>query len=188
MPIFIPAPLEGFELCQPTTTEDFRRIMSLIDGTSRGHAWVPIGMKLVREYERIRYAESDAPWFGSDALIFRQRALEALEPLLSQHGELLPLSCPDAHVVMYNPTHVIDALDERASSVVRLPGGTIVNIREHVFRTEPAAEIFKIPNLRPSPTYVRQRFVDVWKSAGLRGLEFKQVWPHPLRTSGARHS
>lgn len=37
-------------------------------------------------------------------------------------------------------------------------------------------DIFKIPNLRVSPTFLSQRFVDRWKASGLTGLEFEQVW------------
>jgi len=37
-------------------------------------------------------------------------------------------------------------------------------------------EIFKIPSLRVSPTFVSHRFVDRWKESGLTGLEFERVW------------
>jgi len=82
---------------------------------------------------------------------------------------------------MYNPTRVIDALDEDASSVLRFSGGRIMRINRHVFRPEvvKGIDVFKIPNLRVSPTYVSQRFGDLWNSADLKGLEFKQVWARP---------
>ncbi len=37
-------------------------------------------------------------------------------------------------------------------------------------------DIFKIPSLRVSPTYVSERFVERVKAAGLRGLVFNKVW------------
>ena len=74
-----------------------------------------------------------------------------------------------------------DALDEEASSIVRFAGGRIMMIREHAFRADVVGEneIFKIPNLRVSRTYVSQRFVDRWTESGLKGLDFNQVWAPP---------
>jgi len=107
--------------------------------------------------------------------------LDALGPLLREYGELLPLKCRDADLVMYNPTRVIDALDEEASSVIRFPEGRLMWIRHHVFRADVVTDIdiFKIPNLRVSPTFVSHRFVDRWMASGLKGLEFTHVWAAP---------
>ena len=79
---------------------------------------------------------------------------------------------------MYNPTRVLSALDEAASSILRFKSGRIMDIQHHAFRTEvvQGIDVFKIPNLRVSPTYLSQRFVDAWTSAKLRGLTFEPVW------------
>jgi hypothetical protein len=46
-----------------------------------------------------------------------------------------------------------------------------------VFKPAAVADvhIFKIPNLRVSPTFVDEHVVQSWASAGLRGLEFNKV-------------
>ena len=82
---------------------------------------------------------------------------------------------------MYNPTRVIDALDETVSSVQRFTGGRIMMIQRHVFRVAVIGgiDVFKSPNLRVSPTFLSHRFVDRWNASGLKGLEFKQVWASP---------
>lgn len=51
-------------------------------------------------------------------------------------------------------------------------------IQRYAFRADVIGEVavFKIPNLRVSPTYLSQRFVDRWKASGLQGLEFREVW------------
>ena len=51
-------------------------------------------------------------------------------------------------------------------------------IKRHVFRADAVMEapVFKIPNLRVSPRYVGERFVGLWNSAGLKGLDFQEVW------------
>jgi hypothetical protein len=135
-------------------------------------------MRIVREDEGKYLALSDSPWLGSHALIFRSTVLDKLGFTLRRYGEVLPVSCADTDLWIYNPRNVIDALDEASSSVVRFGDGRIMMIDRHVFRTEIVAEneIFKIPSLRVSPTFVSHRFVDRWKQSGLTGLDFKQVW------------
>jgi hypothetical protein len=176
--IYTPLGLDGYELCHPVRQEDFVTINDEVNSTPRQSKWKPIPMRIIREDEGQRLVASDSPWLGAHALIFRPNVLEALGPIIRQHGELLPLVCDDAEVIMYNPTRVIDALDEGASSVLRFSNGKIMTIQRHVFRSDVVGEldVFKIPNLRVSQTFLSQRFVDRWTASGLRGLEFKQVW------------
>lgn len=98
--------------------------------------------------------------------------------MLRSCGELLPLACPYARLHVYNPTRILDALDENASDIVRFSSGRIMTVQEYVFRPHVVAgvDLFKLPNLRASPTFVSEEYVDAWSSAGLVGLEFKQVW------------
>lgn len=178
--IYTPLGLDGYELCHPVDQNDFERINVQVNGMSRLLDWKPPRMRLFRTNEGRALIESDSPWLGEHALIFRPRVVEALGWTLQEYGELLPLACSEAKLVMYNPTRVIDALDEAASSVQRFPGGRIFLIDRHVFRANAIGDtdVFKIPNLRVSPTFVSHRFVDRWNESGLSGLEFSQVW-HP---------
>ena len=177
MKIFEPSSPRNYELCHPVKPEDFERINTLINGTHRFDSWNPIPMEIIREDEGRRLLESDSPWLGSDALIFTLRAVDALGSFLQEHGELLPLLCSDADIMIYNPTRLLDALDEGASTGLRVDG-RIIWIKRHMFRPDviKGNDIFKIKTLRVSPTFVSQRFVDLWNSAGLKGLEFKQIW------------
>ncbi len=83
--------------------------------------------------------------------------------------------------MIYNPTRVLDALDEGASSVMRFDDGRIILIQRHVFRSDVVGEsdIFTIPDERVSPTFFSHRFVDSWRASGLKGFEFKLVWASP---------
>ena len=114
----------------------------------------PIKVVIVREDAGEPLLESDSPWLGSHALIFREAPVERIGPLLEPHGELLPLSCPDAELWMYNPLRVLDALDEGASSAVRFSNGRIMRINRYVLRREVIrnAQIFKLSCFRVSPT------------------------------------
>jgi hypothetical protein len=135
-------------------------------------------MRLIREDEGKPLLPSDSPWLGSHALIFNPRGLERLGSELSKHGELLPISTPGSELVIFNPTHVVDALNEEASSVQRFENGRILRVSRYVFLASmlDGMDIFKIPNLRVSPTFFSLRIVELWHQAGLRGLEFVKLW------------
>lgn len=169
---------EGFELCHPVNKEDYERINVEIGGTPRQASWNPIPVRLIREDEGKALAVSDSPWLGYGPLIFRPVVVEALGSLLRKYGELLPLACSEADLVIYNPTRILDALDEAASSVMRFADGRIMLIQKHVFRSDVVGEsdVFTIPEERVAPTFLSHLFVDRWKESGLKGLEFKQVW------------
>jgi hypothetical protein len=175
---YVPLGLDGYELCHPVRKDDFERINIEVNGASRAEMWKPIAMHVIHEDQGHKYLRSDSPWLSSHALIFRSGAIIALGELLRLNGELLPLACSEADLVMYNPTKVLDALDEEASTLVRFDSGRIMMIRKYVFRSEviEGIDVFKIPNLRASPTFLSQRFVNRWNESGLKGLEFKQVW------------
>lgn len=176
MTIFQPVNADGYEFCHPSNTEDFLKIPDLIDGTRRAPTWIPLSVRLIRKDHRGRHLkESDSPWIGSDTLILRERAVAALRPMLLAHGELLPLSCSDATLLMLNVTRVLPAIDEAASGVRYGKSGGIRWVDRYVFREDVIAgsDIFRMTKLRGGPVLVTQQFIDLWQSSGLRGLEFK---------------
>lgn len=179
--VYQPLGAEGFELCHPTRGEDFETFNQQINGTTRRTTWQAITVRLIHVDEGKQLAISDSPWLGSHALIFRREAIEKLGALLEPHGEFLPLRCPDAELLVFNPTRVLDALDEQASQLTRFSGGRIMSVARYAFIATAIADadIFKIPNLRVSPTFLSERIVQAWRLAGLRGLEFKRIWSAP---------
>ncbi|HEX5749059.1 MAG TPA: DUF1629 domain-containing protein [Archangium sp.] len=176
--VYIPSLLDGYEFCHPINQDDFENINVQVNGLPRVGSWKPIVMRIIREDEGRKLLESDSPWLGSHALMFRSRATDVLGPMMRDCGELLPIACNGADISLFNPTRVIDALDEAASSVLRFSDKQIMRINRHVFRSDAIRDVhfFKIPNLRVSPTFVSEHVVELWKTSGLRGLEFKQVW------------
>lgn len=175
---FEPIVADGCELCHPIDSGDFDVFTSLINGESRKSTWRPIPMKLVSQDVGVAALYSDSPWLGEHALIFRIPVKEALGELLTANGELLPLDCSEADLVVFNATKIVDALNEEESTVSRFSGGEIYWIKRYVFRPEvvDGVDIFKIPNLTASPTFLSERFVDTWNACGLVGLDFLPVW------------
>lgn len=179
VPVYEPGAAEGFEFCHPVRQEDFETLCTTIDGTPRAWTWRSPAMHLIHADEGQTLLESDSPWLGAHALIFRRRAALALEPILSGCGELLPLACAEADLVVFNVTQILDALDEAASELTRFSSGRVMLVKRPVFRPEVIAGVdaFKLSSLRVSPTYVSQRVVEQVRSSGLRGLTFRRVWP-----------
>lgn len=178
MVLYTPLGLDNFELCHPVDEGDFETINLLINGEPRQATWEPLPVRLIRKDQGRKLLPSDTPWLGEHALIFKQSAIDILGAMLREYGELLPLECSEAEVFIFNPTRVIDVLDEQRSSLLRFSSGRIMDISRYIFHADAIRNIsiFKIPNLRVSPTFVSQPFVDLWRSAGLKGLEFTQVW------------
>lgn len=177
--IYVPMGSEGFELCHPVVDEGFEKINVEVSGMPVGENWKPIPVHLIKKEHGRPLHASDSPWLGSQAMIFRKNSvLPALGTMLAEFGEILPLACQDENLMIYNPTRKIDALDEKASTIVRFADGNAMWITKYVFSIEKIknVDIFKIPSLRVSPTFLSHRFVDLWNESGLRGLEFNQVW------------
>lgn len=176
--LYVPSGAVGYELCQPLIVEDFQRINTEINGVARRATWKPLTVALIRTEGESRLRRSDSPWLGVHALIFSQNAIESLGGVLSENGELLPLECAGEELFIFNPTKVLKALDEEASSLTRFDSGAIMMVRNYEFLPEVVDQIdmFKLSNLRVSPTFLSHKFVQLWRESGLEGIEFKRVW------------
>lgn len=174
--IFKPSGQQDAELCHPVGDHTSFELIGLLDGSPRLANWRPVEFKIVKENGRRKLHAVDAPWYGNDTLIFKPTVIRALGEYLQRYGEFLPLICKDVEVVLYNPTRVIDALDDEKSDIARFDSGRIMAIDKHVFRPDKIADfdVFKLP-MRGSATYVNQRFADRWASHGLTGLDFIPV-------------
>jgi len=168
----------GFELCHPDNRDDWETAAAMVDGTPRATSWKPFGVHLVRIDEGKKLQAADAPWFGGHALVLRERAVDAMGPMLTDSGELLPLTSVEAKLWMYNPTLAIDALDEGASTILRFDDGRIMYVQRFAFRPDVVRDVpvFKVANLRRGQVFFGPEFVERWRGAGLSGLEFKEVW------------
>jgi hypothetical protein len=165
---------EGFQLCHPADDADYHTIDALIDGTPRARTWRPIRMRLVNFDCGRKLKESDSPWLGSWALIFRRSAVEAIGNLLTQFGELLPLECSDADLFIYNTTCFVDALDFVRSDVIELDPGVVKSVINPVLlsRSLGAQQMFKLKRVITSGTFAGEKIKQAWERANLRGLSF----------------
>ena len=155
---------EGYEWALPVDDADFERFRAF-DGTSASAEWRPVRVRILHEDEGSGpFATSDAPWMSSGLLVLRARALVALEPLLSDAGELLPLACDEVDLWAFNALCVADALDETRSEIVRFSSGRIMDVERYAFdeaALEETAAIFKLPALPLGPLLCSRTFVNL---------------------------
>jgi hypothetical protein len=170
MTIYTFAVVEGQEWVFPIDDEDFETFFAM-DG-SLIQDWNAPVMRIPHTEEP---GYSDFPWLGEHAPVLKKSAVDALAPVLTRYGQLLPLK--GEAVWLFNVTTVLDALDTEKSSIVYFDDGNILDIERYLFKKEiiGTAEIFKLPG-RASSVYVTDSFVERVLNAGLRGVAFVPVW------------
>jgi hypothetical protein len=177
MRIYTPAPLAGFEwiTLQGSDPDDWEALYALAGPVGPG--WRTPVMSLIREEEDGTPRQvSDCPWCLHTILVIRDRVLPSLRPVLATYGEFLPVDCEEP-VALFNPTVIIDALDEERSTIARFTDGEVLAIERHVFKPDAIGDagIFKLPG-RSSAIYLRETMVRRFGELGLRGVAFDMVW------------
>lgn len=178
MKIYQPRVGSHFEWVLPVHDAD-HEVLWRLDGTARRASWRPMPVtRLLDDDEGRPRAQADLPWLGGHVLVLHERAAGLLAPLLDRYGELLPLSCPNADLWLFNVLTVVDALDEENSEIVRFDDGGILDVQRYAFRADPAQglALFKVPQLLRGPLFVGDEFVDAIEAAGLTGPEFALLW------------
>ena len=177
--VFRPAVPEGFEWVFPVDPGDFEVFRTLSE-RQPGTVWEPIQMRLLKEDEHGRpWLRSAMPWLGGHALILREEAIEAVGPLLAPYGELLPLECDEARLVVFSAPLVANVLEESRSEIVRFASGRIMDIRRHAFNLGALAgnSAFKLAELPRGDLFVRGDLVDAIRATGLTGgTEFRLIY------------
>jgi hypothetical protein len=113
-----------------------------------------------------------------DPMLLGRRALNVLLPHIGNLGQVLPLVFEEAEYSFFNVTNVVDALDESASELKYFKDGGFHRVLSYAFKSEAIRDqwIFKIPQQRSGFVFVTDQFVELVKSSGLTGFEFKLVW------------
>ena len=175
MRVYKVLPKNDHDLCHP---EDWEGFNNAIADRSGSIDWRPFRVRLVHSSEGRKLRRSDAPWWGSHVLILRPKAVELLGPYLREHGQLLSLECDEDVLQAFKASRVVDALSTTDSDVARFSDGSISIVWRHVFKPEAllGADVFKLPNFNVSPIFATDPFVERWRSAGLEGVEFDEIW------------
>ena len=68
-------------------------------------------------------------------LVLRDRAVDSIGPILEPHGQLLPLACAEARLVVFDAQVLPGVLDEERSELVRFGTGRIMKLKVPMFRS-----------------------------------------------------
>jgi hypothetical protein len=107
-------------------------------------------------------------------LVVNDRAERVLGDILRQYGELLPLQHRGTPLWVYNPLHIVNALDPIHTDYL-WPDGMVST---PAFRPEAVRglRVVALPELTLSPIFVDESIARLAKTAGLRGMAFPLVW------------
>lgn len=126
---------------------------------------------------------NDYPCINMIIPAFSARAVDALREELEENGEILPLlSTTETTYFFYNIQTIAKVLDHQ-NSVCEFwcdPPTTATDIEYFWFNGEmvQGLSIFRIPEM-PTAVFVTNPFLDRVESLGLKGFDFKKVWPLP---------
>lgn len=89
-----------------------------------------------------------------------------------------PLSARDEDLKLLHVVDVRDALDERASDIVRFASGRVMTVRSYSFYDAhlDGAVVFAVPQLLGSEIFLTDVAVRAIREAGLTGFEAELVW------------
>ncbi|HRI72801.1 MAG TPA: hypothetical protein PK156_51545, partial [Polyangium sp.] len=132
--------------------------------------------------QREGFRPSDSPFLGSYAIIFRRSAVDALRDILDAHGELLPLEDEGGvELFAYNP-RALEALDHERTAGSRDKQGRVYLPNNHVFipSVVEGVDSFRQAAKQRGGIYLGERFLQRWKQAKLKGLDFILAWDSDL--------
>jgi hypothetical protein len=174
---------KGYEmllLVDDDGSKGFDRLNGKLIGKKK---WKPIRVRRVRATRREAGRPSDAPYvFSPGVLVFRRSAVDALRDILDAYGELLPLEDEGGvELFAYNP-RALEALDHERTQGSRDEHGRVYLPNNHVFfpSVVEGVDIFRQSEKRTSIIFVGERFIQRWKQAKLKGLDFKIAWDSDL--------
>ena len=144
------------------------------DGSSRATKWKPLKMKV----DNARGKKPDI-FFASGLVVVPSWSIEALRPILSRSGELLPVTWNRESGFLYNLTRVGNYIDKSQSAWLEDEDGPFLidkpAFREQkvpktvLFSTKEVPEVFGVGNNPNSPIFKLQ-------ALKLKGVEYVPVW------------
>jgi hypothetical protein len=150
-------------------------------GIRMAEKWAPPVVRILGKKNRIPDFVS---WMHS-APVLSERAVTALEPLIGEYCEFLPLiEVRGKQLFALNVVSVVDCLDRGGSDILYSSSNPmrILQVSSYAFAEERLQEglpIFKIPE-ELGAVFVRKAFVEAVISNGLRGSAFGDPSVEPM--------
>ncbi|WP_353254895.1 imm11 family protein [Burkholderia anthina] len=122
-----------------------------------------------------RKKTSDVHTMLSPFLVFSQRALDVLAPVLRDSGEILQVDAPVKDMFGFHVTRVIEnAVDMDASRFKVYPQATVFNKIFILKSRIEGADIFRLKE-SPATVFVSERFRELVEQNKLKGFDFGEI-------------
>jgi hypothetical protein len=112
--------------------------------------------------------------------VFSARCKQILAPFLEGLGEWIALDFEEAPYWLFWITHVVDALDEPKSTVLRFSDdpSRVMRIAQYAFKPDIVEKqfLFTLPQRPGSNRLVTDAFVDLVRKHQLTGFMFERLW------------
>ena len=178
MRIYTVKPSSTYQDLTILNREEWNKYLFAFRGESQIDEWVPISVK----YNPYTLDQSRGDCTGTGGgrlLVLTEKAVEALQEVIDQTGELLPLDCEEEALWVFNVTNILEgALNLEQSVYSTISTGAISNIKKYVFYEDAVKNqyIFRMAEY-PATLYATDRFKDLVEAAGLKGFKFETVYP-----------
>ena len=165
---------DDYEIINLVNRDDYDYLFEL-DGSSKKDVWKDFEVTFEAADKGRKKRHSDFPWYNGAALILRENVAAKMKDFFERHGELLPIHSSDAQRLFVFKCKTIDALDEEKSEIMRLKSGKIILVKKFEFKDidNIHADIFRL-NYRGSPTFVSEKFINLYKEFNFVGLKFSK--------------
>ena len=181
MRLYTYLPSNGYEMLDFYDGDDSKTLGNL-NGEPQAQTWRPLRVRRVRMTARAAFRPSDSPYHAIGTIVFRRTAVDALRDILDAHGELLPVKDDGGvELFVYNP-RTLDALDHERTKGGRDENGRITTANNHVFvlSVVEGVDAFRQARERYAWIFLSDRFIQRWKQAKLKGLDFTLAWDSDL--------
>ena len=173
---------DDYEIINPINKNDYD-LLNSFDGISRKDIWHDFEVTFEAADKGKGKKKSDFPWYMSSVLILQENVILKMKDFFEANGELLPIHSSDNKKLFAFNCNMVDALDEEKSDIIRLgSSGKILLVKKTIFKNEKEiqADIFRL-NYKSSPTFVSEKFIEMYKKYNFCGLKFLNPLENSLK-------
>lgn len=157
----------------PVNSADLDSNTLWLNGMSKSGEWEPPEL-MYSIPESSNDSIADVSWLGPAFFAFNQNAIAALEDLLLESGELLPIQVEGNQLMAFNPLNTLNCLDVATSQYNIRRNGNIGRLLRPSIDLEKINEkaLFQTPETHRNMLFSTERFKRAYEMAGLSGLLF----------------
>lgn len=170
------AEVDLFDNLKPVEMWSFDMTRSF-DGRKKSATWEPIVVERMEPWKKLRL--SDTPWLNTPIPVFSDRVKKAVEDLLGDAVEFLPIICDEGEFWIVNVTNVLSCIDYEKSKFLRFKSsGRIMVFEKYSFLKDKVENenMFKIVDAPLMYPFVSDRFKEIIELNGFEGFQFKLIW------------